>query len=312
MKTDTKGRRKSNTSQSTGKEVRLTTEYDFPLFRGLRRYYPLPTPLVKLFWKPDGNHYSFQERGKWLNHEKVVYLPSGERIDGPMLERPWELNPPPPNNEPAWYMLTPTAAALAPTDAPVISYRDPMHHRGANACVGASFELLAPSHGMEAIHHEEIFLHPNCPPATRELKNPLQIDDYEPDALFALHDLSQGERKGFNFYVREQNRGVGWSRKDPSQTSNKEKVDKLLKLFASRRYQAVWGIPNLRAMFLMTNQGSIDTALDYLRGKKYGERFLFKSLPQFHTRTWKAPRAPIAELFEPWQTTKGLIDITKL
>lgn len=305
MKTDTIGRRKSNTSQSTGKRVDIT-EFDLALFRGLRRYHPLPTPLAFHFWNTNGHYNSFQDRMRNLNHEAFVRM-GLERIEGPVVERPWELNPPPPNPEPAWYELTDAGRSLAPTTAPIIASRDPRHHRGANACVGASFELLAPHYGMEVYHEEEIYLHSGCPSETSKTKNPRQIDGYEPDALMGLRILDAGYR----FFVREQDRGVTFSRRDPNQTSNQQKIDKLLSLFASKRYQKHWGIPNLRAMFITTSQGRIDTMLEYLKGKPYAERFLFKALPQFHRRTWKAPREPISELFEPWITVKGPFDITK-
>jgi len=310
------GRRKHHIPQSTGKEVRLH-EMDFNLFRGLRRYPCLPTALAARFY--GGLLQSFQDRAKWLTHEKSVFLPDNTPVEGPMLVRPWELTAAPPSAEPAWYENSEVASGLVPTKAPAIPQRDDKRHRGMGSSIGATFELDGPEHGFEAVHHEEIFLHDRFPTTpkhvTRPAWNPLQIEyegrKYEPDALMGLHVA-----EGHDFYVREHDRGgVPFSRREKEGTSNKEKLDNFLWLFTKvrglRLYEDAWGLPNLRALFITTSQGRIDTCLKYLEGKPYAERILFKALPQFHRKTWKAPRETIKELFTPWQTVAGYVDITK-
>jgi hypothetical protein len=303
MNTDTLGRRKRTVSQPIGKTIKLD-ERDLRLLAGLRRHNPLPTPLAFEFWKGKGPaHYnSFQDRLKKLFH--------GTEEVPPFLLRPPELNPRTGSNyEPAWYEPSPQGEEVAWIDTPAVPRRDGKHHRGMGACITASFEILAPSHGARFVHHEEIFTHERCPAHIKRAKNPLLIGDYEPDALFGLENTKTNR---FKFYVAEFDRGTeSFTREDKLQNSITQKLDKLLKLFAARTYETHWGLPNLTALFLFTNERRIAQALAYLANEPLAKRFLFKTFPDFARYQWRAPREPLGELYTPWVTlggTKSLID----
>lgn len=303
MNKDAIGRRKRTVRQPLGKTIQRE-ERDDRLLRGLRRHSPLPTPLAFELARGDGKaHYnSFQDRLTKLTH--------GAEAFPPLVERPIELNPHGLNPEPAWYQLSPDGDAIAWADsrAPRIPKRDQMHHRGMGACVTASFEILAPSRGLTFVHHEDMLTHEKCPAETRLAANPLLLDGYEPDALFGLR--RQDNKTAF--FVAEFDRGTeSFMRDDKLQTSISSKLDRLLRIFDSRSYARHWGIKNLHALFLFTAERRIDTAMRYLEGKRHAERFLFKSLPTFARYSWRAPRKPIEELFAPWQTVKGPVDLAQ-
>ena len=298
MDTDTLGRRRRTAAQPLGQTIVLTGR-DKKLLAGLRRHSPLPTHLAFEFWRDGAQaHFnSFQDRMKKLFH--------GTDRMRPLVERPPELNPLVGSNyEPAWYQLSPFGEQLAPDVTAPLRRRDPLHHRGMGACATASFELLAGAHGLRFVHREEIFSHPKAPPALRAANNPLAIAGYEPDDLFGF------ERAGkFSFYVAEFDRGTeSFTREDKLQTSVAQKIDKLTAIFSTRTYQAAWGIPNLKAMFLFTSERRVARALQYVEGTPHADRFLFKAFPTFERFAWRAPREPMADLFTPWQSTAGAQD----
>ena len=297
MHLDSLGRRHRTKSQPLGARIELS-DRDVRLINALRRHNPLPTPLAYYFWRGDASaHYnSFQDRMKKLFH--------GASGTGPLLTRPEELNPRHgPNPEPAWYELSDLGERIAwdATSAPRVLKRDPRHHRAMGGCITASFEILAPQHGLSFVHHEDIFLHPKCPRSTREALNPIHVDGYEPDALFGLRHV---DTKRAYFFVGEWDRGTeSFVREDKLQNSILQKIDKLTRIFAGRLYDDVWGIPNLRALFVFTSERRIATALRHLDGHPLADRFLFRALPDFSRFAWRAPRAPIEALFLPWRVS---------
>lgn len=294
-------RRLRTASQPTHKGVTLTTR-DLRLFAALRRHGPLPTHIAFEFWRGEERAYFpyFQERVRDLFHEM--------RGGGPFLIRPPELNPQWALGEPAWYDLSAAgriAASVALDQSYPIPKRDPLFHRAMGACIGASLELGAPSRGLRYIGLDEILNRPTCPAATRQAANPLLVDisagKLEPDYLFGLHSPGVGYR----FFAREDDRGTeSFHRTDRLQSSIRVKLDKYVQLMATGGFQARWGVPNLRVMFVTTSPGRLEMLLEYLRGKRCSDRFLFKAVASFGT-IWKAPRQPLGQLFEPWKAVDG-------
>lgn len=278
------------------------------VLEALRRHHILPTPLLFPFWSGGerANYNNFQDRLTLLFNETTT--------GGPFLIRPAALNPEHgPNPEPAWYALS-AAGYAALQDAGGMSAlpkRDSFHHRAMGGCIAASFELLAPRHGMRAIHLDEILAHQRCPSATRRARNPLQIRLgsgrlLEPDGLLGIHyrGLDGGSR--YTFFAREDDRGTeSFVREDKLQSSIRAKLDAYCELFAERAFEHHFGLPNLRVLFSVVGQGRLRLILDYLEGGPMNDRFLFKSFPDFARHRWRAPRAPIVELFEPWLTIHG-------
>lgn len=310
MKIDTLGRRKRTTSQSRGRGYVITPGVR-RVIAAIRRYGPLPTPILFLYWFGDGrsNYRVFQGVMERLFHE-----PYGKE---PLVIRPKQLNPDiGPNPEPAWHGLSDTGLALAQSGSDIILplRGDPMHHRGMGACIGASFDLGAPARNMRLMDLEEILSHEKCPAETRIAKNALEM--HLPKGARLVPDALQGFEyigNGFKFFAREDDLATeSFSRTDPNQTAVEEKLDKYIEVFSSRLYQKQWGLLKLHGvLFTTTKPGRIKKMLEYLADKPYGDRFYFKALPTFERFSWRAPRAPLDEVFEPWMTINGPKDITQ-
>lgn len=298
MKTDALNRRKRTETQPTGKNPRLTSDV-LAFLEGLRRYHPLPTRLAFEFYPGITYYPSFQERLTDLTHER----PDGEQ---PVIRRTEYFNPKGVlNSEPVWYELSDRGERIArgnaknPLDVPE---RDHIKHRAFNACVGASLEVAKPDH-MELVHLEDIVAHDRCPALTKRLSNPLLLSlgkQYvEADRLFGFK-----RGGGFDFYAVEIDRAT-----ETNQRTIHDKLDRWSTVMTGKYHRSFWGIPNLKIMFITTAPGRIESLLAYLRGKPNADRFLFKAFPQFGD-DWRAPRRPLVELFEPWRTVNGEVDIT--
>lgn len=303
MKTDALNRRKRTEIQPTGKDPVLNGAV-LNLLEGLRRYHPLPPRLAFRLWN-GGNYYPyFQDKLTDLTHER----PGGE---APVILRSEYFNPKGVlNSEPVWYELSPRGYAIAEGRAPhpiELLERDHIKHRAFNASVGASFEVLAPEYGLSLLTLEDILAHKRCPEATRTLRNPLAIPlpgerHVEPDRLFGL---SYGENR-FRFFAVEIDRATETNRRTVF-----GKLDRWSEVMSAGLHTSFYGLPNMRVMFITTAPGRITQLLQYLDGKPHADKFVFKALPNFGDH-WRAPREPVAELFDQWETMAGPFDITKL
>lgn len=307
MKLDSLGRRSRNQSQPSGKAVELTPRV-LRVLGALRRHHYLPTPFLFLYFKDEQGGYftRFREVMSKLFHEKNTV--SGD-IAGPFVTRPASLNPNyGPNPEPAWYGLSAAGRAVAQAGKPVAvpGKRDPDHHRAMGGAIGASFELLAPTHGLEYLHLEDILADARCPEFTRQAKTPLYLKlragNLEPDDLFGFRD---GDGKAL-FFVREDDRGTeSFFRTDRMQSSFRAKLDRYMEFFGTRAYAERWGIPAPRVLIACTDESRVRLTLDYLKDKPHGRLFYALALPSFGRTRWRAPREPIAALFGDWQTIDG-------
>jgi hypothetical protein len=298
METDTLSRRKRTTVQPTGKDPQLNQGV-IDLLEGLRRYHPLPPKLAFHFWSGGSYYPGFQSKLTDLTHER----PGGE---APVIERTEHFNPQGVlNSEPLWYELSTRGKKIAESlaEQPLeIPERDHIKHRAFNACVGASFELLAPEHELRAVHLEEILSHARCPEMTRKARNPLGIPigqrQVEADRLFGLK-----RENGYSFFAVEIDRAT-----ESNIRTVYAKLDNWIEVMQGRLFEPFYGLPNLRVLFITTAPGRMNTYIDYLKNKPKGDRFLFKALPDFGVH-WKAPRGLLWELFTPWIATNGLKDI---
>lgn len=296
-------RRHRDKSQPIGAGYELTDGV-LRVLRALRDG-PLPTPI--LF-----EHYRGTEPSSYKYFQGVMTRVFHEKTHGgPFVYRPAALNPEPPTREPAWYALTPAGEVLFKKETRYSAPKtDPLKHRAMGSCIAASFELLAPNYGIDYFDAEDIYAHEKCPKQTLTLANPLLLQTpagkLEPDGLMGFKYA-----EGFSFFVREEDRGTeSVEREDMSQTALKEKFEKYACVFGSKLYRQQWGLPNLRVLFTTTRPGRITTILKLLDGKPYADKFLFEALPNFGVK-WSSPRAPLAEVFEPWITVNGLKDISQ-
>jgi hypothetical protein len=315
MKTDTLGRRKRTESIPSEGMLRMTDGASGVL-RALRRHPVLPTPLLYPFWRGDkkGDYTHFQkEMAKLFCADRVL----GSDLRGKLVDKPPALNPDfGPQYEPNWYELTPAGRALSEGPVVLPTPRDHEFHRAMGSSIDASFEITAPQHGLEYLHLEDILIHPKCPPATRAATNPLLIQTtlgkLEPDGLFALRHPGLEGKPVHRFYAREDDRSTeSFHRSQGGQNSLQDKIDKYLAVFANRTYWHHFGIINMDVLFCVTQPGRIQTCLDYLRDKPFGDRFLFKVFPSFGVRRWRAPRAPVEDVYTPWTTVTGAKDLTQ-
>lgn len=298
MKTDTLNRRKRQTVQPTGKNPELTQGV-LDMLEGLRRYHPLPPKLAFEFHSTIGYYPTFQDKLTTLTHER----PGGE---APVIERTEYFNPEGVlNSEPVWYELSQRGKRIAESLAKsplAIPERDHIKHRAFNACVGASFQILAERHGLRHMHFEEIIAHQRCPEATRKLPNsmrmPLGKRHVEADRIVGFKS-----DKGYSFFAVEIDRAT-----ESNIRTVYEKLNNWIAVMQQGLFSSFYGLPNMRVLFITTAPGRIDTYIDYLKDKPKGERFLFKALLEFGVH-WKAPREPISELYAPWITTTGLKSI---
>ncbi len=291
----------------------------------LRHCHVASTDLMFRAWCGEGrgNEVHFRNLMTRVFHNPLK-LPHGGFSETPVVFRPGELNPDKGAKcEPAWYALTPAGQALAQEGHSIAlaGKRDHWHHRAMGGSVAASFQLLAPEFGLAYGTLEDILLRPKCPPGTKTAANPLilQLDDrrLEPDDFFRLEYQRPDESAAFRYFAREDDRATEQiiERKTTGYSTTSSVEDKLLRhleVIAKGVFRTHFGITSYRVLFITTAPGRIDPLLDFLRGKPGAEFILFKALPNFSTDHWCAPREPMRQLFEPWETVNGLFDITKL
>jgi len=230
MKTDALDRRKRTYVQPTGKNLKINAGV-LSLIEGLRRYHPLPPQIAFRLWNAGTYYPRFQDRLTDLTNEMTG---GGD----PLLWRTEYFNPKGVlNSEPVWYELSPRGLRMAQSLAEhplTIPERDHIKHRAFNACVGASFEIFAPLHGMRSIHFEDIIAHPRCPSSTRALSNPLMIPlphgkHVEADRIHGFEHIGEG----FWFYAIEIDRAT-----ESNVRTVYEKLDNWLYVLQHRLYRS--------------------------------------------------------------------------
>jgi hypothetical protein len=179
------------------------------------------------------------------------------------------------------------------------------------ACVGASLELSAPSHGLRYISREEMLTRPACTGArnvANALAMPLEGAGQKalvPDDLFGL----EYPGAGFRFFAMEIDRNTeSIERRNLAQSAFGRKVAGYLAVLRSQAYRAWWGLPNLHVLTVTTNATHARNILDYIRmhvDPAYVSRFAVTCEPAFGTN-WRVPREVLSSLLrEPWQTPNG-------
>lgn len=194
---------------------------------------------------------------------------------------------------------------------------NPFVHQLMQACVGASFELCAPSKGLRYISRNGILSHPRCG-AAKDVAQPLAIPipgsngvTIIPDDLFGL----EYPGSGFRFFAVEIDRNTeSITRKQGGYTTWSKKVAGYLALLRHRLYREWWGIPNLTILVVTTSGLHARNILDYVASHcrpAEAERFLFTFEPQFGTN-WRVPKNVLSGMLdESWFTTTGGRDVSR-
>lgn len=308
-------RRTGNGAQSTGKLVQWTARLHQMLLAS-RRHGPLTAKLLFEFHRGSSTgHYGY--------FQKVLTDFVHERAGGgPFLIRPGELNPRG-SMQPRWYAISEQGIAALSDEQTDLKYpiprRDDWHHRAMGAAITASFELLAPRYGMTFYDAQYILDHEKCPNSTKHSSNPLLIeipgecddeeDAYlEPDGLIGLR-YPNGRLAFFALEYDRATESLEAAARKPN--SIREKLQKYEQVLERELYRDRWGISALRVLFITTAPGRIANLHQLASKLPHGNYFYFTALPQFGRRHWKAPVAPVEEIFTPWSRVSGSIDISR-
>jgi hypothetical protein len=288
----------------------VLTEADYLLFEAINRHGPLPTHYLYEFTKHIRRDYTHLQN-------RLTEFYNGDAL-GPWLNRPpqqfagFEAR-----YQHVVYDLSPRAKALL-AERGVTSHcaprrTDPFLHQLMQACVGASFELAAPSKGLRYIPRWEILTHPRCPQETKNAINPMAIPiagmgqkTLIPDDLFGLEYPSVG----FRFFAVEIDRNTeSIERKNMAQNTFGAKIAGYLDILRNQTYRAYWGLPNLHVLTITTNAMHAHNILSYIEKQghpNYVDRFALACEPSFGAN-WRVPKVVLSTLLdESWTTTTGL------
>jgi hypothetical protein len=293
----------------------VLTDADYLLFEAIHRHGPLPTHYLYQFTKHLRRDYSHLQN-------RLTEFYNGDDY-GPLLTRPpqqfagFEAR-----YQHVVYDIGSRAKTLLTERGVTSRYAprrvDPFLHRLMQACVGASFELSAPSKGLRYIPRSEILSHPRCPQATKDAINPMAIPvaglgqkTLIPDDLFGL----EYPGLGFRFFAVEIDRNTeSIERKNMAQNAFGTKIAGYLDILRNQTYRAHWGVPNLHILSVTTNATHARNILTFIKKQsepKFAGRFAFASEPCFGAN-WRVPRVVLAHLLDqPWLTVSGTRNISK-
>ena len=293
----------------------VLTEADFILFAAIQRHGPLPSHYLYEFTR-------HLRKDKSYLQNRLTEFYHGD-AGGPYLTRP-------PQQFASFharyshvvYDLSDRAKGLLAERGTLIAHpprrTDPFLHRLMQACVGASLELCAGTHGLRYISRDEILTHPKIGDA-KDAKNPmaLPIPSFAensaviPDDLFGL----EYPGVGFRFFAVEIDRNTeSIERKNLAYNTIGKKVEGYLTVLHDKRYRTWWGIPNLSVLLVTTSAGHAQNILAHIAKQvdpRYAERFAIATEPMFGAN-WRVPPALISHLLEePWRTPSGSKYIAK-
>jgi hypothetical protein len=307
-------RRHRTRAQPIGEPAQLTPRL-MRVLQLLRHVHVADTDLMFRAWRGNegGSEQYFRNLMTRVNHE-LLKLPHGQFTKTPVVYRPGDLNPDKGvKHQPAWYALTLAGQALAQEGHGIAlpAKADPWHHRAMSGSVTSSLRLLAPDYGLEYGTLEDILMRQNCPEETRLSARPLTIRLaegrwFEPDDIGRIKYNRPDDTPVFRYFGREEDRASKHFARLAEQIKNHlDFIDRGL-------FNTHFGIGNYRVLLTTTAPGRLRSIRDFLKGRKHGEKVLFKALPQFSTDHWDAPRAPLRAIYEPWESIEGSFDITRL
>lgn len=186
---------------------------------------------------------------------------------------------------------------------------DPFVHRLMCACVSASFELVAPSHGLRYIAARDILARPGATPA-RESTNALALpvpkaSPVIPDFLFGL----EYPGTGFRFIAVECDRNTeSIERRNLRQTAFAKKLLGYAGALQSQTYRSWWGLPNLHVLTVTTSALHAQNILRFVRthlDTSMHSAFGFATSVTFGAN-WRVPPSPLFSLLSAeWCTAAG-------
>jgi hypothetical protein len=298
MPHDALNRRLRYVAPQPGGRRMMLTDADYLLFQAIDRHGPLPTHyLHELTQHARSNlsnlkfrlthFYNGDERGPYLTRPQQQFASFHARYQHLV------------------YDLAPRAkVALAERGTLVRQNRSraaPFFHQLMQACVGASFEIVARALDIRYISRAEILAK-----AAADLALPLSANrSLIPDDLFGL----EYPGAGYRFFAVEIDRNTeSIERSVSGQSSFGRKIAAYLHILRTRAYRAHWGIPNLTVLTVTTNRTHAANILDHVRAQDSGafaERFLFQAEPSFGAN-WRVPREVLSTVLAAgWLTISG-------
>ena len=209
--------------------------------------------------------------------------------------------------QPVVYDLTDKAKILLDERgklSPFIYRTDPFVHRLMGACVGASIELACTDIGY--IPRHDVL-------KKRGKQMELPLSKLAPQKYLVPDDLFGFDYGGaYRFFAVEIDRNTeSISRKNLEQNTFGKKLASYIDVMKNRTFTSEWGIPNLMVLTITTNETHMRGIMEHIKtlDQKFGERFLFKALPNFGAN-WRVPM--LLDMFEPWvQVGSSTFDIFK-
>jgi hypothetical protein len=320
MKLDTLARRKRFAPPQPDGHNIVLSERDYLIFEIINRHGPLPSTYLYELTRhlPKSKDFTrFLKRltklydgfcTNWHTHSYEII--DGEHMLNPKhtcnlisyLSRPdWQGQD---KSRPLIYDLNPISrGVLEERGVRVINRTDYHLHRFMGACVGSSLKLYLESQRFGYSDLDEVLAHPKCPPATRELDNPLTIP-LGSVALIPDDFLAIESDKPF-FYAVEIDRKTESIDTKIATSSIARKFEHYIQAFASRAFYHHLGIPEGRVSVLIitTNRIHKSNMQTHLRKAhpEFAHRFLFTSVSGFG-KNWQVPKEL---LYLKWEDGNG-------
>jgi hypothetical protein len=152
--------------------------------------------------------------------------------------------------------------------------------------------------------HDDILLHPACPPATRALPYPFRV----PPRPALEPDITRGFAAGDSalFVHVEVDRGTEVKRSLKSRQSLGGKIARYARYFAGRDYETHFGFRVAPSVLIVTTRPDTSDMPDLIKeyAGSWHSRFRFIRIAQ------KPP--PTHSLFAPWQGADGALDLMEV
>lgn len=326
MKTDAKDRRlrfapPNPVDRPKKAPRRITlTEADYLIFEAINRHGALPSNYLYEFQK-----HLRKDRTHLQNRLTEFY--NGDENGSYLVRPPQQFAGFEARYQHIVYDLAPrakTALAERGTLARFAPSRNaPFLHQLMQACVGASLELTAASHGLRYISREEILTRRQCRHEKHGTglleQNPLAIPFKDgktklvPDDLFGLEGKDE-KGSWYRFFAVEIDRNTeSIERRNLEYNTWSKKVANYSRVLDARLFEDWWGVPNLTVLTATTNATHAGNIIDYIRknAPKHTSRFAFNVETCFGAN-WRVPKEVLSKLLdEPWTTLGGVKDISR-
>jgi hypothetical protein len=310
MTTDAIGRRRRTARPAPRVRRLVLGDADYMLFAAIDRHGPLPTPFLHEFTKHLRRDYTHLQN-------RLTDFYNGDAGGAYLTRPPQQFAAYTARYQHLVYDLTRRAQMILAERHAFIGHAttraDPFVHRLMCACVGASFELAAPKHGLRYISAGDIISRP-APLAARNGAYPFALpagtSAIVPDMLFGL----EYPGAGFRFFAVECDRSTeSIERRNFLQSAFSRKLKAYDVALGKASHRTWWGLPNLHILIVTTSAVHARNILAAVaRHIALPNRLAFAvSVDPAFGANWQVPRAPSSVILRgPWQTVEGARDFS--